>query len=430
MTALYKDGTITLVNGSPVITGNDTAWAVSLIVGGTVFVEVDGGNPLPILPDDGGTANLHPITDTQMTSAINWTGPSGAFNYALVRDMSYTRQQSINAEKLGDLLSQLDNPLLAALSSIEGLQDHLILLTGPSTATIIPRSSLVEGVDYDVAVNALADLATYNGEVKDFSVLVADAGSGRAALFIKRSNTDGDWVNPAYITGLKGEPGTDGEDGRPGPFTTIQMGDTTTLNPGQPATVTLTPVSPGVVRLDFGLPRGTNGTGTGDVVGPAGAVNDSIAIFDGATGKLLKVGGVAGDAAYKNTGTSAGTVAAGDDGRFSNNGKLNVEDQTLTGGARVTSKDLGTISTGTLTLDPGDRPLQHYTNNGAHTLSPGTNTGSFMLDITNGASAGAITVTGWTKVAGDAFTTTSGNKFRLHCSVGNGGSLLIVQALQ
>ncbi|UHS61060.1 hypothetical protein HRR99_05795 [Agrobacterium vaccinii] len=109
---------------------------------------------------------------------------------------------------------------------------------------------------------------------------------------------------------------------------------------------------------------------------------------------------------------------------------LNVEDQTLTGGARVTSKDLGTISTGTLTLDTGDRPLQHYTNNGAHTLAPGTNTGSFMLDITNGASAGAITVTGWTKVAGDAFTTTSGNKFRLHCSIGSGGSLLIVQALQ
>ncbi len=110
--------------------------------------------------------------------------------------------------------------------------------------------------------------------------------------------------------------------------------------------------------------------------------------------------------------------------------KLNVEDQVLTGGARVTSKDLGTITTGTVTPDPGDRPLQHYTNNGAHTLAPGTNNGSYLIDITNGASAGAITTSGWTKVAGDAFTTTSGHKFRCHASVGNAGSYLVVGALQ
>lgn len=110
--------------------------------------------------------------------------------------------------------------------------------------------------------------------------------------------------------------------------------------------------------------------------------------------------------------------------------KPDIEDQTITGGARVTSKDLGTLTTGTLTLDPGDRPLQHYTNNGAHALEPGTNGGSMMLDIINGASAGAITTTGWTKVVGDAFTLTSGHKFRCHCSVGNGGALLIVQAMQ
>jgi len=107
-----------------------------------------------------------------------------------------------------------------------------------------------------------------------------------------------------------------------------------------------------------------------------------------------------------------------------------VADQTITGGARVTSNSLGTITTGTVTPDPGDRPMQHYTNNGAHTLAPGSNAGTYVLDITNGASAGAITVSGWTKVAGDAFTTTSGNKFRCHCSIGNAGSLIVVQALQ
>lgn len=110
--------------------------------------------------------------------------------------------------------------------------------------------------------------------------------------------------------------------------------------------------------------------------------------------------------------------------------KLDTEGQVLTGGTNVTSKDLGTISSGTVTPDPSDRPLQHYTNNGAHTLAPdGTNKGSFLLDITNGASAGAITTSGWTKVVG-AFTTTNGHKFRCSCSIGNAGSLLSIQPLQ
>lgn len=108
---------------------------------------------------------------------------------------------------------------------------------------------------------------------------------------------------------------------------------------------------------------------------------------------------------------------------------LTTEDQTLSGGARVTSKSLGTITSGTVTLDPGDRPLQHYTNNGAHTLAPGSNTGSIALEITNGASAGAITTSGFTKVVG-AFTTTNAHKF--HCTVvrSQNYSLLTIQALQ
>ena len=137
-----------------------------------------------------------------------------------------------------------------------------------------------------------------------------------------------------------------------------------------------------------------------------------------------------GDAASKDVGTGAGTVAAGDDSRFSNNAKLNVEDQVLTGGVRVTSKDLGTIDSGTLTLDMGDRPVQHYINDGAHTLEPGAHGGAILLDIiNNGPGGGAITLTGWTKVEGE-LTTTGGDKFRCHASVGENGSLLVIEAMQ
>lgn len=109
---------------------------------------------------------------------------------------------------------------------------------------------------------------------------------------------------------------------------------------------------------------------------------------------------------------------------------LDVEDQTVSGGARVTEKDLGTVSSGTTTPDPGDRPMQKYTNGGAHTLAPGSNVGAYILTIVNNSSAGAITTSGWTKVSGDSFTTTNGHKFRCHASITGDGSLLVVAAMQ
>ena len=110
--------------------------------------------------------------------------------------------------------------------------------------------------------------------------------------------------------------------------------------------------------------------------------------------------------------------------------RLDTEDQVLTGGAVVVVKDLGTITTGTLTPDPGDRPMQRYVNNGAHTLAPGTKVGCYLLSIVNAASAGAITTSGWTKVAGDSFTTTNAHKFRCHASIDGDGSVLQIQAMQ
>jgi uncharacterized cupin superfamily protein len=96
----------------------------------------------------------------------------------------------------------------------------------------------------------------------------------------------------------------------------------------------------------------------------------------------------------------------------------------------VTAYDLGTITTGTVTPGAGDRDHQYYINGGAHTLAPGSIAGSYLLDITNNASAGAITTSGWTRVSGSSLTTVNGDKFRCHCSVGPGGSLLQIEALQ
>jgi hypothetical protein len=100
------------------------------------------------------------------------------------------------------------------------------------------------------------------------------------------------------------------------------------------------------------------------------------------------------------------------------------------GGFIVSEKDLGTITSGTTTLDMGARAIQKYVNGGAHTLNPGTAKGSILIAITNNASAGVITTSGWTKVIGDAFTTTNGNKFLCRAAVTTVGSHLEVKAMQ
>jgi hypothetical protein len=110
---------------------------------------------------------------------------------------------------------------------------------------------------------------------------------------------------------------------------------------------------------------------------------------------------------------------------------LATENQTLAGGAAVAVKDLGTKSSGTLILDMGDRPLQKCVNVGAFTLAPGTVKGACLLTVTNNGSAGTITTSGWTKVAGDSFDTVNTHKFLCHCVVDDDGdSVLIVQTYQ
>lgn len=154
----------------------------------------------------------------------------------------------------------------------------------------------------------------------------------------------------------------------------------------------------------------------------AGSMTTNLTISNGvslgaATGGVQGVGTINTTNYYKN-------------GTLQNFALLDTADQTVTGGARVTSLSDGTKSSGTYTPDPGDRPMIHITNGGAFTLAPGSNTGFYLLDITNNGSAGAITTSGWTKVTGDPFTTTNAHKFRCSCSIGDTGSLLIVTAMQ
>ena len=118
--------------------------------------------------------------------------------------------------------------------------------------------------------------------------------------------------------------------------------------------------------------------------------------------------------------------------------KADVAD-TLTAGYRDTLDDDGTQSSGTYTpTDAAGTWSKAIVNNGAFTLappSPASGTVIYgMIFITNGASAGTITTSGWTKVSGDSFTTTNGHDFVCNFIVvdkaGTEYSLLNVTAMQ
>ena len=181
------------------------------------------------------------------------------------------------------LLASLSNGNLDSLSEISVGTDDVPIGIGPGVFGTINKAALLQGVQYDAWVANLAGRAAYNGAAAGFSVLVIDIGDGRSALYFKNSATSGDWSAPSYVTGPVG-PG--------GPYTEITVGPTTTLPAGSDATVTPVVIDSDTVRLDFGLPRGLDGTGTGDVVGPASSVAGRVAVFSGTTGKVISDGGI------------------------------------------------------------------------------------------------------------------------------------------
>ena len=130
-----------------------------------------------------------------------------------------------------------------------------------------------------------------------------------------------------------------------------------------------------------------------------------------------------GDAAL---GTIGSTVQAYDADTL----KADTADE-LTAGFSILNGNLGTLSSGTVTLDFADGNIQVAGCNGAFTLQPpASSSGTIMLRLTNGASAGTVTASGFSVVTGDAMTTTSGHSFFLYATRDSVFSHLHVVAMQ
>lgn len=92
---------------------------------------------------------------------------------------------------------------------------------------------------------------------------------------------------------------------------------------------------------------------------------------------------------------------------------LKKDSDTLEKGFIATVYDIGLVSSGSTTPDPANGNFQKMQNGGAQSLLSPTVTGAYGITIlvTNTASAGAFTLSGFNNVSGDDFTTVNGDNF-------------------
>lgn len=150
----------------------------------------------------------------------------------------------------------------------------------------------------------------------------------------------------------------------------------------------------------------------GAVIGPASATDGYAVLFDGTSGKLIKVAGAAPLLV-----TAIGVTVQGFD---ADTLKADVADN-LTAGFTEGVTDDGTKSSGTYTPTPAAGTLsKKIVNGGAFTLAPYSPGNDTIVRLTvliiNNGSAGAITTSGFDHVIG-SFDTTDTNRFTCHIEI-------------
>lgn len=135
---------------------------------------------------------------------------------------------------------------------------------------------------------------------------------------------------------------------------------------------------------------------------------------------------------FEGGGTSRGYYIDISLGGAGASGKIltNKDTAQLDKGFNVTPFSAGTKSSGTFIPDPASGNFQYATNGGAHTIAPPASACTMVVEYTNSGSAGAVTTSSFTKVTGDAITTTNGSKFFFFITKHQNYSHLHVQALQ
>ena len=235
----------------------------------------------------------------------------------------------------------------------------------------------------------------------------------------------GSCTNSGLVLTCSGGGGGYGSNVQGGTTYTVQASDNgKIISTTNSAAVTVT-VPTGLGAIQFGVQQGGSGQVT---VSPAGGV----LLLAYGSPPLTTFGQNAPPLVFSQNGTTNNFTASVPSANVPNPASLSTTDQTVTGGANDTPYNLGTINSGTTTLDCGLMRSQYLTDNGAFTLAAPSNDGMCVIKVTNSAAAGVITFSGFTvgSNTGDAINTTNGDKFFISILRINGTSTYVIKALQ
>lgn len=274
-------GNATATSGSPTVTVTGIVLApISIFPGATVSI---GGQAYFLLAI---------VNTTTLTLTRNYTGANGTFpveiNTISEGETEIVELNRRTADLIEDLLTF--DPL-ANLASISPLTGTGVLYQDATGAhSLVPKGDFTQGVETDGKANTIAQRnSLFGAQAANFTVLVADVGDGRSAVYFKQTNALNDWSAPAYLTGaastVPGPPGIVPR-GAYSASVTYAINDTVTLNgstfrkltnsaAGTSPSTAIPPVNN--ANWEVFAARGANGAGTvsGIAAGAGISVNDT-----------------------------------------------------------------------------------------------------------------------------------------------------------
>lgn len=309
ISSVYSTGTASVSNGSPIVTGIDTAWGVALVTGGMFSF---AGQSVPIISVE---------SDTSLTLAYGWPGAAASGGYAIARETS----EAVRAAWINDRLAQILTKLSLAGIHPDGagtLAERNALSPVPAAGYLWLRVEIGYGLDiYRRTASGWDGPFGLTGPEGPAGVLHwIEAGWTTATEYTYNDGLTRNGTSyrcfVSHTSGAATEPGA-GANWQTVWKITAAKGDSFRFRGAysgatayaandvvrdggsswvalQATTGNAPPTLPATANAFWELMavKGTDGTGTGDVVGPASSADGQLALFDGPTGRLLK--GMAG----------------------------------------------------------------------------------------------------------------------------------------